>query len=291
MSSLVVNNINKRFGSQTVLDDVSFTLEENTIYALLGRNGAGKSTLLNILTNRLPQNSGSVTYDGASNVNNDAVLQRMYLMSEANLYPPRMRVRGIFALTKQLYGGFDDRLASKLSDRFGLDQNARFNKLSTGYRSILKLIVALAVDVKYVFLDEPTLGLDATHRELFYQVLIESYANRPRTFVISTHLIEEIANMVERVMVLQDGQLTINASAETVLAKSYAISGPEDAVRAYTKETNVIGEDRLGHLFVHYVYGDLVSDREIPDTVTIDHIDLQKLFVYLTNGEGAAHVI
>ncbi|KRL75989.1 abc transporter, atp-binding protein [Secundilactobacillus paracollinoides DSM 15502 = JCM 11969] len=192
----------------------------------------------------------------------------------------------IFKLTAQMYQGFDAAYADELVAKFELDPQTRFNKLSTGYRSVMKLIIALAVDVDYVFLDEPTLGLDANHRQLFYEELIDSYAKTPRSFVISTHLIEEIANVIERVFVIQDHQLLVNDTTENVLQEGYAVTGPAKEVQTYTADLNVIGQESLGNLLVHYVYGQLDDQREIPDTVTVSHIDLQKLFIYLTSQGG-----
>lgn len=173
MNAIKVTHLSKQFGKQTVLADISLTIEPNTIYGLLGRNGAGKSTLLNLITNRLPSPAGMVTIGGVNVTNNDALLNRIYMMSEANLYPSRMPVSEIFKLTADLYQGFDKDYADALVAKFELDPRTRFNKLSTGYRSVMKLIIALAVDVDYVFLDEPTLGLDANHRQLFYEELID----------------------------------------------------------------------------------------------------------------------
>ncbi|GAX00177.1 ABC transporter ATP-binding protein [Secundilactobacillus mixtipabuli] len=282
-----ITHVSKTFGKQQVLDDINLTIEPETIYGLLGRNGAGKSTLFNIITNRLPLTRGEVTIGGQSVTNNDAVLNRIYLMSEANLYPSRMRVEDIFKLTKQLYQGMDEKLTQSLTQQFGLNSHARFNKLSTGSRSIMKLIIALAVDVDYVILDEPTLGLDANHRRMFYDALLDSYAKRPRSFVISTHLIEEVSQLIERVWVLQDHRIMIDETTEEMLNKGYAITGPINDVSTYTAGLNVIGHEELGHLVVHYVYGDLDNDRPIPDTISISHIDLQRLFIYLTNQEVA----
>lgn len=285
MKPIEIQQLKKRFGQQSVLDGINLTLKPETIYALLGRNGAGKSTLFNIIANRIPQTAGTVTIEGQPISNNDQVLNRLYLMSEVNLYPPRMRVDEVFKTTAALYQGFDFAFADRMVNEFGLNTKTRFNKLSTGYRSILKLIVALAVDVDYVFLDEPTLGLDANHRELFYSLLMETYAERPRTFVISTHLIEEIANLVEQVLVLQNGQLTVNDTAEHLSQLGLAVTGPVADVQTYTAGLNVIGHEALGKLRVDYIYGELNEQREIPDTVSISHLDLQKLFIYLTSQE------
>lgn len=285
MKPIEIQQLKKQFGQQVVLDEINLTLKPETIYALLGRNGAGKSTMFNIIANRIPQTAGTVTIEGQPISNNDQVLNRLYLMSEVNLYPPRMRVDEVFKTTAALYQGFDAEFADRMVSEFGLNPKTRFNKLSTGYRSILKLIVALAVDVDYVFLDEPTLGLDANHRELFYSLLMETYAERPRTFVISTHLIEEIANLVEQVLVLQNGQLTVNDTAEHLSQLGLAVTGPVADVQAYTAGLNVIGHEALGKLRVDYIYGELNEQREIPDTVSISHLDLQKLFIYLTSQE------
>ena len=282
MTEVSLNQITKKFGKQTVLNDISLQLKPDTIYGLLGRNGAGKSTLLNILTNRIPASSGNVFIDGQTNINNDQVLGKVYLMSEANLYPNRAKVFQIFRQTAHFYSGFDFELAHQLTSKFGLNENLRFSKLSTGYRSILKDIIALCVDAELILLDEPTLGLDANHRELFYRELVETYAQRPRTFVISTHLIEEIAGMIENVLLIRDGKLLLDDTAENLLAQSYSVTGPEKEVQEYTAGLNVIGHDNLGKLRSDYVFGKLDEDRVLPDTVTVEGIDLQKLFINLT---------
>lgn len=290
--SIQIQAVRQAFHGQTVLNDLNLTIEPNKIYGLLGRNGAGKSTLLNIISNRIFADHGTVTLDGESVVDNDRALGKIYLMSEVDLYADRSKVKQLFQTTALLYGGFDFEYANKLSATFGLDQNARFSKLSTGYRTIFKLIIALCVPAEYIFLDEPVLGLDANHRELFYQELIETYSDNPRTFVISTHLIEEIANLIEHVFVLNDHQIIVNGDVSDILAKSYSIAGPQADVAAYTQGLNVIGTDHLGGITAHYVYGALEDDRPIPDTVQVEHLDLQKLFVSLTNTkeEAAAHV-
>jgi len=289
--SIQLQAVNQAFHGQTVLENLSLTLEPNKIYGLLGRNGAGKSTLLNIISNRNYPTSGTVTLDGETLFDNDRTLGRIYSMSEINLYNNRSRLNKLINTTELLYGSFDRDYALKLADQFDLDLKLRFGKLSTGYRTIFKLIIALCVPADYIFLDEPVLGLDANHRELFYQALIDSYTERPRTFVISTHLIEEIANLIEHVFVLDQHQIVVNGSVSDILDRAYTISGPAEDVAAYTAGLNVIGQDHLGGIAAHYVYGPLEDNRPIPDTVTVEHLDLQKLFINLTNREEAtAHV-
>lgn len=284
MTQVQINNISKKFGHHDVLQDVSLTLQPNTIYGLFGRNGAGKSTLLNIISNRIFPSSGTVKMDGQSAIENDQALANMFLMSEIDMYSERMKIEKIFKQTELCYGSFDWVQARKLAQKFGLKLDAKFGGLSTGYHSIVKLIIGLSVPVDFVFFDEPVLGLDANHRELFYQELLQTYEERPRTFLISTHLIEEIAHIVEHVFMLDEGKIVIDGETESIVANSYAITGPKKAVEEYTAGLNVIGHSLLGGLQTSYVYGQLDDNRIIPDTVKLAHVDLQKLFVYLTNG-------
>lgn len=290
--SIQVQAVQQAFHGQTVLDNLNLTIAPNTIYGLLGRNGAGKSTLLNIISNRIFADDGTVTMDNESMRDNDHTLGKIYLMSEVNLYSERSRVKQLFKTTALLYGDFNTAYADKLAHTFGLDLNARFGKLSTGYRTIFKLIIALCVPADYIFLDEPVLGLDANHREIFYQELIETYSDHPRTFVISTHLIEEITNLIEHVFVLDNHHIIVDGDVTDILGQSYAVTGPQIDVSTYTDGLNIIGKDHLGGITAHYVYGPLNDDRPIPDTVKVEHLDLQKLFVNLTNTkeEAAAHV-
>lgn len=174
-----------------------------------------------------------------------------------------------------------------MADKFGLDVKQKFGKLSTGYRSIFKLIIALTVPARYVFLDEPILGLDANHRELFYRELLDNYVKTQKTFVISTHLIEEITNILEHVFILCHGEVVIDGNVEDIMKKAYLIAGPQKDVADYCRGLNIIGKESLGSIHGNYIYGDLDDNRILPDTVSVERMDLQKLFVNLTNMEEA----
>ncbi|MEE6710845.1 ABC transporter ATP-binding protein [Pediococcus acidilactici] len=280
MKGIEVRQVTKTFDHHLVLNGIGLTLEPNKIYGLLGRNGAGKSTLLNLLVNRIRPDEGEIKLDNELIGDNDRQLGKLFLMSEVDLYPKNVRVKDIFKWTASFYGNFNSELAHSLSKQFGLKESMLFHHLSTGYRTITKLIVALSVPAEYVFFDEPVLGLDANHREIFYNALVESYAEKPRTFVIATHLIEHV-------MVIDQGRVVVDDETEAVLANAYTISGPAQAVDQYTEGLNVIGSDRLARIKANYVCGPL-NDRPIPDEINIDPMDLQTLFINLTNG-GETH--
>lgn len=223
MSGIEVKNLTKRFGDVTALDNVSFCFEENKIYGLLGRNGAGKSTLLNLITDRIFSDSGAVLIDGITTKEDDRVLGKIYLMSEKTYYPEKMKVKEAFHWSKVFYPNFDEEYAVKLAKRFELNINKPVKSLSTGYTSIFKIVIALSVNAPYILLDEPVLGLDANHRDLFYRILIERYSENPCTIVISTHLIEEVSNVIEDIIIIKQGKIIKNESREELLSQGYTL--------------------------------------------------------------------
>jgi len=281
MNCIEIKNITKNFGKTCAVDNVNIKFDENKIYGLLGRNGAGKSTLLNIITNRIFADSGEVLVDGAIARENDEALQKIYLMSEKTYYPETMKVKDVFKWTKTFYPNFDVEYAQKLAEKFELNTNKAIKSLSTGFSSIFKLIVALSVNTPYVFLDEPVLGLDANNRDLFYRLLIEKYSENPSCFVISTHLIEEVSNVIEDVVIIKNGRIIKNESCESLLSKGYTVSGNAALVDSFIAGKNILGTDSLGGLKSAYIIGTMQSD--MPQGLEISKLDLQKLFIQLTN--------
>ena len=281
MNGIELKDISKKYKNVQALSHVNLCFKENTIYGLLGRNGAGKSTLLNIINNRVLADNGTVTLNGKTATENTEVLHNFFLTNEQNLYPEGMKVKDAFKWSSEFYPGFDKDYAEKLCNLFQLSHKKKIKRLSTGYQTIFRNIVALSVNVPYVFLDEPVLGLDAYHRDLFYKILIEKYAENPFTIVISTHLIEEISNVIENVIIIKNGEIIINDSRDEILKAGYCISGISSAVDGYISGKQVIGTEILGGLKTAYILGQ--PETNIPDNLSISGMDLQKFFIQLTN--------
>lgn len=279
--SIEIKNVTKTFGKIKALDGVTLTFSNEKIYGLLGRNGAGKSTLLNIISNRLVKYDGEVLIDGESSIENDKAQSKIFLMSEVDTYPPAMKIKDIFKWTKQFYPNFNTEKANELAEKFGLETKKGIGSLSTGYRTIAKFIVAIMSNAQYTLLDEPILGLDANHRDLVYKTILEEYADNPRTIVISTHIIEEVASLLEDVVIINEGKVMITQSVEKLLSSGYGVSGKAKDVDEFTKDKNVIGFDSVGAMKVAYVLGkDNISS--VPENIEITPINLQKLFIELT---------
>lgn len=282
MNCIEVKNITKNFGNICALKNVNLKFEENKIYGLLGRNGAGKSTLLNIITNRIFPGSGEITIDGEKAAENDTVLSKVYLMDEKNFYPEGMKICDVFKWSREFYADFNMDYANKLAEQFELNTKKKVKELSTGYSSIFKIITALSANVPYILLDEPVLGLDANNRDLFYKTLIENYAENPKTIIISTHLIEEAANVIENIVIIKKGEIIKNESCEELLSKGYTVSGTASAVDSFIEGRNVIGCDSLGGLKTAHIWGK-IDKSSVPENLEVSKLDLQKLFIKLTN--------
>ena len=281
MNNITVENVTMKFKDTIALNNVNVTFEENKIYGLLGRNGAGKSTLLNAISNKIFPTSGVINVNGEPVLENQNALSNIYCMSESTYYHPSMSIKDVFRWSKEFYPNFNMDYAHKLSEKFGLTLKKKVKELSTGYTSIFKIIVALACNVEYVLLDEPVLGLDANHRELFYRELIESYAENPRTFIISTHLIEEITDIIEDIVIIKDGEILMSESAENIRKMGYGVSGKASDVDEFTVGKKTISAESLGGLKTTYVYGEKPSD--INPTLEVSVLSLQQLFIQLTN--------
>lgn len=281
MNKLTYENVTMRFGDVIALDHVSLTLEPGHIYGLLGRNGAGKSTLLSVTANWRHATEGDVLLDGESVWENSRAQQQIVCMSDGNLFPT-MRVKNGLLWYSRFRSGFDMEQALRLCEKFELSLKAKIQSLSTGYATIFKLIVAMASQCPFTFYDEPVLGLDANHRDLFYRELMEDFARNPRCVVISTHLIEECSALLDHIIVINKGKLMLNEPVEDTLARGYTVSGPAGAVDAFTAGKKLFGTQNLGGLKTAYVQG-TPEQEKAPDGLEISALDLQQLFIQLTS--------
>ena len=278
-------HVSKRFGDTRALEDVTLTLEGGKIYGLLGSNGAGKSTLLNVLAGRLQPEEGTVTVDGEP-ADSDAALGKLFLAGDTNLYPDGMKVRRALNMAELFYPDFDREYAEDLASQFGLPLNRQINGLSTGYASIFRLVLALSVNTPYVLFDEPVLGLDARHRDLFYKLLVQKYAENPScTVVLSTPLIGEAADLIEHTVIIRRGRILRDAPTEELTAGCFQVSGPAGAVDSWAAGRDVFASSALGGLKIVCVRDGEAAD--LPAGLERRRMGLQEYFISLMEKEEA----
>lgn len=279
---LSCHNLTRKFGNTTALNSVNLCLDEPKIYGLLGRNGAGKTTLLRLITNYIQPTEGSITLDEQNVWENEKAQHQIFLVTETS-YFAEMNANNLIQLMSEIYPSFDKQQCLDYAKRFELDLNKKYTALSTGYKSVLRAVLSLSVHTPFLFLDEPTLGMDAFHRELFYKLLIESYSESPSCILLSTHLISEVEGLLENVIILDHGKVLIDESSEQLLAQGYCVSGRISDVDDYCSGKNVIGSSVVGGLKTTAVLGER---EQVPDTLEVTGLSLQQLFVQLVGSEN-----
>ncbi|MFK4836551.1 ABC transporter ATP-binding protein [Microbacterium sp. ZW T2_14] len=284
-----VKNLTKRYRDTVAVDDVSFTIEKNTIYGLLGRNGAGKTTVMSILTAQNFATSGEVRIFGEQPYENARVLSRMCFVRESQKYPDDALAKHAFATARLFFPNWDEDLAQRLIEDFQLPSKTRIKKMSRGQLSAVGVIIGLAARAEITFFDEPYLGLDAVARQIFYDRLLEDYTEHPRTVILSSHLIDEVSNLIERVLVIDRGRIIMDEATDSVRDRAANIVGDASAVDAFVAGRQVIHRERLGNVASVTVLGALsLADRERLGAAGLDvaPVSLQQLIVRTTTAHA-----
>ncbi len=279
--AIELKNVTKTYGATRALDNVSVSFGGGMVYGLLGANGAGKTTMMNAITNRIWSDSGEILIDGERAPGNDRALGKVYMMAEANLFPDSMKVDGALKLTRSFYPSFDMDYAMSVAEKFALPVKKKVKALSTGYASIFRLTLALAVNCPYIIFDEPVLGLDAQHRDLFYRLLMEKCAESEQTVILSTHLIQEAAKLIGHAVIIREGKIIRDADAEELAGAAYQVSGPAALVDNYLSGLHVLSVNSLGGLKTACVEG--VPDEAAAAGLEISGMDLQDYFIGVMN--------
>ena len=280
-----VNGLTKRYRDTVAVDDVSFTIEKDTIYGLLGRYGAGKTTVMSILTAQNFATSGDVTVFGQQPYENAHVLQRMCFVRESQKYPDDATPLHAFRAAKLFFPNWSQALADELVAAFRLPLKRRIKKLSRGQLSAVGVIIGLASRAEITFFDEPYLGLDAVARQIFYDRLVADYSEHPRTVVLSSHLIDEVSHLIERVLVIDEGRILMDESTDDVRDRAANIVGDAAAVNAFAAGREVIHRESLGRVASVTVLGALTDDdrrRLVEADLEVAPVSLQQLIVRLT---------
>jgi ABC-2 type transport system ATP-binding protein len=283
MNVVRTTGLSKRYGPLAALDRVSVEFAENTIHGLLGRNGAGKTTLMKILTGQARETGGAVEVFGQHPYENAGVLSRTCFIKESQHYPEKFRVKHALRAAELLYPNWDDAYAAALLADFAVPAGQALGKLSRGQLSAVGVTIGLASRAPLTLFDEPYLGLDAVARQLFYDRLLADYAEHPRTIVLSTHLIDEVSDLIEHVVLLEGGRVLIDADAESLRGDAVAVTGPADAVERFAAGYDEVHREQLGGSLRVTLTG--APDRFAPG-LDFEPVSLQQLVVRTTQRHG-----
>ncbi|MFC0105780.1 ATP-binding cassette domain-containing protein [Kibdelosporangium aridum] len=281
-----------RYGSTTSLDGLTITLDGRKIYGLLGRNGSGKTSLLSVLAALRKQSSGTVLIDGEPVFENWRISRQVCLIrTNVDTLGQFARVEAALEFAGQLRPNWDAGYAASLLERFNLPASKTIGALSRGQRSTLGAVLGLAARTPVTLFDESHLGMDAPNRHAFYDELLSDFMAHPRTFVISTHLIEEVGSLFEEVVIIDEGRLVLHDDVDTLRSRGAAVTGPAAAVDRIVNGHTVLSERELGPTKSTTIYGpidDELRERARAAGLELGPVGLQDLVVHLTRPGGSA---
>lgn len=233
-------------GQTRALDAVSVQIHANTITGLLGRNGAGKTTFMSLVTAQDRATAGEVRVLGEAPFEHAKVLEQLCFIRDNQRYPDDYRLKHALQAGAIFYPNWSQELADELVALFRIPAKTVVKKFSRGQFSALGIVLGLASRAPITFFDEPYLGLDATARTFFYDALLRDYSAHPRTFVVSTHLIDEMDRLLERVVILDQGRVVQDADVDELRGLAFEAGGRAVAVDAFAAGRRVLSRHDAG---------------------------------------------
>lgn len=288
---LELSGLDLRYDDGTdALRGIDLAVPGGTILGLLGRNGAGKSSLMALVASLRRPTAGRVLVGGDDPWEDASRTCQVFLVGEAG-DAGSWTVRDALRFAGVLHPGWDDTYAERLVDLFALPATTKIDKLSRGKRAALMCVLGLAARAPVTMFDEPHLGMDAPTRYAFYDEVLSDYMTHPRTVVLSTHHIDEVASLFGQVAIIDDGRLVAHDETDALRARGTEVTGPTATVDEFTHHAGlrVLSTRELGGTKAAVTYGDLTDEhrhRALGSGLGLGPIPLQDLFVHLTAGTG-----
>lgn len=287
MATITAEHVTLAYKNKLALDDVSFTLRENTICGLLGRNGAGKTSLMSLISSFRPASSGTLLYDGQPLYDNEAIMPHISFIYQQNTESMNGRVRDFLTSASLFRPRWDEAYARKLLAEFNLSSKTPVASLSKGMQACLRGVIGLASQCEIELFDEAYLGMDAVVRKKFIQEILDNYLRRPHTILFSTHFISEVENMLEEVLVLQEGKVFLHENCDDLRSKGFTVTGEANRVDTFTSglslellDTRTLGNQKEVVLFGQISEGQ--RSKAVAQGLSLSHPNLQDLFVHIT---------
>ncbi|NPC93809.1 ABC transporter ATP-binding protein [Bacillus sp. WMMC1349] len=203
-----LQHVSKTINGQEVLKNICLKLEEGEIFGLLGRNGSGKTTLLRLIQQILLPDFGEILFDGVKVKDHPLVKRNIVYMPVQNPYFDKYHYKQLVSLLRNIYPDFDVTYANELMNRYGIPETKKYRELSTGLKKQFSIILAFAIRPAVILLDEPTDGIDAVTRHDVLQLMVDEVAENRTTILITSHRLEDIERMCNRIGFLEDNTLS-----------------------------------------------------------------------------------
>jgi len=282
------NELTKTYGRLPAINNLSFNIKENKITGLIGRNGAGKTTLLKTIAGFLKPTSGKIKVFSENPFNSLKVSANLIFIDDnMNLaLPSLLRLVDILESAGRFYPNWDRELATRLFDYFDFDPRQRHRSLSKGMRSTFNMIIGLSARCALTILDEPTTGMDAAVRKDFYKALLKDYIAYPRTIIVSSHLLSEIEDVLEDILLLKDGEKCVHLPVSELKELAVGLRGRVNIINELARGRQVYYSETFGKDSIYIVVKNEFTEAALQSArlagVEITPVAVDDLSVYLT---------
>lgn len=211
-----VQNLSKIIDQKEILRDIQFELTIGEIVGLVGRNGSGKTTLFRTLNSHYLADSGEIILQGTNLLEDPQYKNELFFIDEKENFFNPYSLKKIAAFYQLSYPKFDLDFFTKLIHAYQLPLNRSYQRLSKGMQKLFLLILAMSSKATYIFLDEPFDGLDVLVKKQMIELLLDAVGNQPISILISSHQLNELEPIIDRVMLLSQHTITQDYQLEAL---------------------------------------------------------------------------
>ncbi|MBF0708924.1 ABC transporter ATP-binding protein [Alkalihalobacillus hwajinpoensis] len=291
-----VNGVEKSFGTNKIIHQVSFTVQPGSIYGLLGSNGAGKTTLMRMISGILRQDSGEILVLDHPIYENVSTKQRVVFIPDALYFLPQYTMRQLANYYASLYEQWDEERYTNLTNLFKLDENKKVSQFSKGLQRQVAFILSMSVKPDVLILDEPFDGLDAVMRKKVRSMIIQDVAEREMSVLLSSHNLREVEEICDHVGILHHGEILLERDLDALKEDVHKVqvafkdSGEHDLT---SSDLDILYKEKRGSVILLIVKGEeqkVMTEIEKIGPVLMDRLPLtlEEIFIYEMEGVGYA---
>ncbi|MDE7293184.1 MAG: ABC transporter ATP-binding protein [Oscillospiraceae bacterium] len=290
-----LENVTKKFGDFSALDNVDLMIPKGTSFGLLGSNGAGKSTILRLLSGIYRQTSGNVLIDGENVFDNTEIKKRVFFINDETVQFGTFTLKGLKNYYKGFYPNFSEEIFEELRNTVKLPEDKRIDRFSKGMKRQSVVITGLASGADFLLLDEAFDGLDPTMRIIVKRMLVDAMLDRNLTTVISSHNLKEINEVCDSVALVHQGKVVFNRDLDSVKGNIHkvqaAFAGDKNYEKADFEKYGILHYSRSQSIHYIIMKGSEEEIREKlaeKDPIVLDLIplSLEEIFIYEMEGLG-----
>ena len=292
-----INGVNKSFGSLKALDNIIATIQEGSIFGLVGTNGAGKSTLLRILCGVLKADTGTALIDGEDVYENPHAKEKVCFLSDTAYFFPNATIRTMQNYYEIVYPNFNSERFEELVEKFGLDRNRKINSFSKGMKKQVSVLLGICTGTKYLLCDETFDGLDPVMRQAVKSIFAMELMNRQFTPVIASHSLRELEDICDHVGLLYKGGILLSKDLEDMKFHIHKVQCViQDPVKEeeLLTELHVLQHDKRGSLLTVVARGtkqEILMSIEDKHPIFSEVLPLTLEEIFISETEVAAYDI